>query len=80
VAAECGGATAVNGEQDFDVLPANPLAVALDEGSSRGADHIVDLMRFPEKLCRGDEEGPRILALPPSPIHNGARQLHHSRT
>jgi hypothetical protein len=38
--AECGGTTARNGQQHFDVLPAEPLAISLDEGSSRGADEI----------------------------------------
>ena len=31
--AECGGATAHNGQQHFDVLPAEPLAISFDEGS-----------------------------------------------
>ena len=34
VAAECGGATARDGEQDLDMGPADPPTVALDEGSS----------------------------------------------
>src|SRR5271169_2728705 len=38
--AECGGATARNGQQYFDMLPAEPLAISFDEGSSRGADEI----------------------------------------
>jgi hypothetical protein len=38
MAAKCGGATAGNGQQDFDVRPANPLTVALDESSSCSAD------------------------------------------
>src|SRR5271165_3211492 len=38
MAAEGGGATARNGQQHFDVRPANPLAVALDELSSCRAD------------------------------------------
>jgi hypothetical protein len=37
---ECGGATARNGQQHFDVLPAEPLAISFDEGSSRAADEI----------------------------------------
>jgi hypothetical protein len=32
--AECGGATARNGEQDLDMGPADPVTVALDESSS----------------------------------------------
>ncbi len=37
---ECGGATPHDGQQHFDMLPANPLAVSFEEGSSRGADEI----------------------------------------
>jgi hypothetical protein len=45
--AECGRTTARNGPQDLDVLPTNPLAVSLDEGSSSGADEIGNLERRP---------------------------------
>ena len=48
--AECGGTTARNGQQHFDVLPANPLAVSFDEGSSRGADEIGHLEGWPAHL------------------------------
>jgi hypothetical protein len=42
---ECGSTTARNGQQYLDVLPANPLAVSLDEGSSSRADEIGNLER-----------------------------------
>jgi hypothetical protein len=50
MAAECGGATAGNGEQDFDVRPANPLTVALDESSSCRADQVGHLQERPTHL------------------------------
>jgi hypothetical protein len=37
---ECGGATPRDGQQHFDMLPADPLAVSFEEGSSSGADEI----------------------------------------
>src|SRR5215469_7156305 len=40
VTAECGGATACNGKQDFDVRPTEPPTVALDESSACGADQV----------------------------------------
>ena len=43
--AECGGAATRNGQQHFEMWPADPLAVALDEGGSRGADQIGNLER-----------------------------------
>ena len=48
--AECGGATPRNGQQHFDVLPAEPLAVSFDEGSSRAADEIGHLEGRPAHL------------------------------
>src|ERR1700730_18004017 len=48
--AECGGATARNGQQDFDMLPAEPLAISFDEGSSRAADEIGQLEGRPAHL------------------------------
>ncbi len=48
--AECGGATPPNGQQHFDMLPADPLAVSFDEGSSRGADEIGHLEGRPAHL------------------------------
>src|ERR1700693_2486451 len=50
MAAECGGTTPRNGQQHFDVLPAKPLAVSFDEGSSRGADEIGHLEGRPNHL------------------------------
>src|SRR5258706_3457217 len=50
MAAECGGATPRNGQQHFDVLLADPFAVSLDEGSSRGADEIGHLEGRPAHL------------------------------
>ena len=48
--AECGGATARNGQQHFDVLPAEPLAISFDEGSSRVANEIGRLEGRPAHL------------------------------
>jgi hypothetical protein len=48
--AECSGATPCNGQQHFYVLPADPLATSLDEGSSRGADEIGHLQGWPVHL------------------------------
>src|SRR6516165_2590272 len=42
---ECGRTTARNGQQYLDVLPTNPLAISLDEGSSSSADEIGNLER-----------------------------------
>ena len=50
MAAECGGATAHNGPQHFDMLPAEPLAISFDEGSSRAADEIGHLEGRPAHL------------------------------
>jgi Sigma-70 region 2 len=50
VTAECGSPTARNGQQHFDVLPADPLAVSLDEGSSDAADDIGHLEWWPAHL------------------------------
>ena len=43
--AERSGATACNRPQHFDMLPTDPLAVSLDEGSSSSADDIGNLER-----------------------------------
>src|SRR6202051_1306391 len=48
--AECGGATPGNGQQYFDVLPAEPLAISFDESSSRAADEIGHLQGRPAHL------------------------------
>ena len=45
MSAEHGRATPRNGQQHFDMLPTDPLAVSLDEGSSRSADEIGNLER-----------------------------------
>src|SRR5258708_12948337 len=50
MAAECGSATSRNGQQHFDMLPADPLAVSFDESSSRGADEIGHLDSRPPHL------------------------------
>jgi hypothetical protein len=50
VTAESGGATPRNGPQDFDVLPADPLAASFDECFSRCADEIGHLQRWPANL------------------------------
>jgi hypothetical protein len=50
VTAECGSPTARNGQQHFDVLPTDPLAVSFDEGSSGAADDIGHLKRWPAHL------------------------------
>src|SRR6267143_6312532 len=50
MAAECGGATPRNGQQHFDVLPADPLAVSFEEGSSCAADEIGHLEGRPAHL------------------------------
>jgi hypothetical protein len=41
--AECGGTTARNGQQDFEMRPADPVAAAPDKSNSRGADEIGQL-------------------------------------
>ena len=43
--AERSGTTPRNGQQHFDMLPTDPLAVSLDEGSSSSADEIGNLER-----------------------------------
>src|ERR1700687_2264200 len=48
--AECGGSTARNGQQHFDVLPAEPVAISFDEGSSHAADEIGHLEGRPAHL------------------------------
>jgi hypothetical protein len=48
--AQCGGTTARNGPQYFDVLPTDPLTVSFDEGFSRSADQIGHLERWPVHL------------------------------
>jgi hypothetical protein len=48
--AECGGTTPANGQQHFDVLPTEPVAISFDEGISRGADQIGHLEWWPVHL------------------------------
>ena len=48
--AKSGGTTARNGPQHFAVLPAEPVPISFDEGSSRGADEIGHLQRWPAHL------------------------------
>src|SRR5664280_1662260 len=50
MAAEGGGTATGNGQQHFDVRPANPLAVALDESSSCRADQVGHLQGRPNHL------------------------------
>src|SRR5260370_41063700 len=48
--AKCGGTTARNGPQHFDMLPTKPVAISFDESSSRVADEIGHLQRWPAHL------------------------------
>jgi len=48
--AEGGGATPANGQQHFDVLPTEPVAISFEEGISRGADQIGHLEWWPGHL------------------------------
>src|SRR5260370_5531177 len=48
--AKCGGATPPNGQQHFDVFPTEPVAISFDESSSRVADEIGHLQRWPAHL------------------------------
>jgi hypothetical protein len=50
MSAKCGGTTPRNGQQHFDVLPADPLAASFEESSSRGADEIGHLQGWPAHL------------------------------
>jgi hypothetical protein len=50
MATECGGTTPRNGQQDFDMLPADPLTASFDEGISCSADEIGHLERWPAHL------------------------------
>jgi hypothetical protein len=47
---ECGGTTPGNSQQHFDMLPADPLAMAFDKSSSRAADEIGHLKGRPTHL------------------------------
>src|SRR6266581_6329304 len=48
--AKCGSTTARNGQQHFDVLPADPLAISFEKCSSRSADKIGHLQGRPTHL------------------------------
>ena len=48
--AQRGGTTARNGQQNFDMLPTEPVAISFDESSSRGADEIGHFQRWPAHL------------------------------
>ena len=48
--AEGGGATPLDGQQHFDVLPGDPFAAPFDECISCGADEIGHLERRPAHL------------------------------
>ena len=48
--AERGGATPLNGQQHFHVLPTDPLKASFDESASRSADQIGHLERWPVHL------------------------------
>jgi hypothetical protein len=48
--AECGGTTARNGQEHFDMLPGDPLTASFDECVSRSADQIGHLQRWPVHL------------------------------
>jgi len=48
--AECGSTTPANGQQHFDVLPTEPVAISFDEDISRGADQIGHLEWWPGHL------------------------------
>src|SRR5271163_3176633 len=50
MAAQCGGATARDGSQHFDMLPADPLAASLDKAGSRDADQIGHFQGRPAHL------------------------------
>ena len=50
MAAECGGTTSPNGQQHFDVLPTEPVAISFEESISRGADQIGHLEWWPVHL------------------------------
>jgi len=63
MAAECGGTTSPNGQQHFDVLPPEPVAISFEESISRGADQIGHLEWWPGHLVflrRTAFEGQRI--------------------
>jgi len=48
--AECRGTTPRNGQQHFDMLPADPLAISFDKSGSCAADEIGHLKGRPTHL------------------------------
>jgi hypothetical protein len=48
--AECRGATPRDGQQHFDMLPADPLTISFDKSSSGAADEIGHLKGWPAHL------------------------------
>jgi hypothetical protein len=48
--AECRGTTPRNGQQHFDMLPADPLAISFDKSNSGAADEIGHLKGRPTHL------------------------------
>jgi hypothetical protein len=50
VTAECGGATPRNGQQHFDMLPADPLTASFNKGLSRSTDEIGNFEDWPVHL------------------------------
>jgi hypothetical protein len=48
--AERGGATPRDGQQHFDVLPADPLAISFEKSGSLAADQIGHLQGWPTHL------------------------------
>jgi hypothetical protein len=50
VTAECGGATPRNGQQHFDMLPADPLTASFDEAITGSADEIGNFEDWPVHL------------------------------
>src|SRR6516225_4572401 len=48
--AQCGGTTARNSQQHFNVLPTDPVTVSFDEGVSHSTDQIGHLERWPAHL------------------------------
>jgi hypothetical protein len=48
--AKCSGATPRNGQQHFDVLPAEPVPVSFQESNSRDADEVGHLQGWPAHL------------------------------
>ena len=48
--AQRGGTTARNGPQHFDMFPTEPVAISFEESSSRVADEIGHLQRWPAHL------------------------------